>query len=156
VRRFVFVTKFKLAKVTSAMVQLLAVRQNSTMNKITILFVAVFISGCGSLPPQYSASPARCLVRGVSTGNSDVLIRCVDGGDIVWVKKYHLGHEVWVEPGVHKISVMCSTSMSWGAYSSGSEVEVDAQPGHAYFLTTDPIKSVHDKPHIEVTEKESR
>ena len=128
----------------------------NTMNKIIFLLLIAFISGCGSLPQQYSASPTRCLVRGVSTGNSDVLIRCVDDGDILWVRGYHLGHKAWLEPGVHKVSVMCSTSTSWGAYTIGSEVEVDAQLGYTYLLATDPIKSVHDKPHIEVTKIESK
>jgi len=51
---------------------------------------------------------------------------------------------------------MCSTSTSWGAYTIGTEVEVDVQAGYTYFLTTDPIKSIHDTPHIEVTKKESK
>jgi hypothetical protein len=128
----------------------------TVMNKFFILLLAVFISGCSTLPPQYSALPTRCLVKGVSTDDSSVQIRAVDGGDVIWVRRYHIGDEVWLDPGVHKVSVMCSTSMSWGSYTVGTEVEVDVQPGYAYFLTTDPIKSISDKPHIEVTKKESK
>jgi hypothetical protein len=51
---------------------------------------------------------------------------------------------------------MCSTSTSWGAYTVGTEVEVDIQAGLTYFLTTDPIKSIRHQPHIEVTKKESK
>ena len=83
-------------------------------------------------------------------------IRAVDGGDVIWVRGYHIGDKVWLEPGLHKVSVMCSTSTSWGAYTIGTEVEVDVQAGYTYFLTTDPIKSIHDTPHIEVTKKESK
>ncbi|HLX69234.1 MAG TPA: hypothetical protein VKV04_06365 [Verrucomicrobiae bacterium] len=126
------------------------------MKKFTILLLAVIISGCGTLPPQYAQAPTRSLVRGISTGDSSVLIRAVDGGEVIWVRGYHLGNKVWLEPGVHKVSVMCSTSTSWGAYTIGSEVEIDVQPGCTYFLTTDPIKSSQDKPHVEVTKKESK
>jgi len=95
-------------------------------------------------------------VRGVSAGNSSVLIRTVDGGDVIWVRRYHLGDKVWLEPGVHKVSVTCSTSSSWGAYTAGSDVEVDVQAGYTYLLSADPIKSIRDKPHVEVTKKDSK
>jgi hypothetical protein len=84
------------------------------------------------------------------------LIRAVDGGEVLWVRGYHLGDKVWLERGVHKVSVMCSTSTSWGAYTIGTEVQVDVQPGFTYSLTTDPIKNVSDTPHITVTKKESK
>ena len=137
--------------------QLLGVRPHyTTMNKILVLLFTAFISGCSTLPEQYAASPTRCLVRGVSTGDSSVQIRAVDGGDVIWVRGYHLGDTVWLEPGVHKVSVMCSTSTSWGAYTIGTEVEVDVQAGYTYFLAIDPIKGIHDTPHVEVTKKESK
>ena len=126
------------------------------MNKILTLLLAVIISGCSTLPEQYAASPSRCPVRGVSTGDSSVQIRAVDGGDVIWVRGYHLGDKVWLEPGIHKVSAMCSTSTSWGAYTIGTEVEVDVQPGYAYYLTTDPIKNIHATPHIEVTKRENK
>jgi hypothetical protein len=85
-----------------------------------------------------------------------VQIRAVDGGDVIWVRGYHIGDKVWLEPGVHKVSVMCSTSTSWGAYTIGTEVEVDVQAGYTYFLKSDPIKSIRDTPHVEVTKKESK
>jgi len=72
------------------------------------------------------------------------------------VRGYHLGDKVWLEPGVHKVSVMCTTSTSWGADMVGAEVEVDVQPGFTYFLATDPIQNTSDKPHITVTKKEAR
>jgi hypothetical protein len=126
------------------------------MKKLAIPLLAALISGCSTLPPQYAQAPTRCLVRGVSAGNSSVLIRTVDGGDVIWVRRYHLGDKVWLEPGVHKVSVMCSTTSSWGAYSAGSDVEVDVQPGYTYLLSTDPMKSIRDKPQVEVAKKESK
>ena len=126
------------------------------MNKIPILLLTLLISGCSSLPPQYAASPTRCLVRGASEGNADVLIRSVDDGAVLWVKGYHLGHEAWLEPGVHKVSVMCSTSTAWGTYSAGTDVEMTIQPGYTYFLTTDPIKDISEKPQVVVTKKANK
>jgi len=95
-------------------------------------------------------------VRGISNGNSSVQIRAVDGGEVLWVRGYHLGDKVWLEPGVHKISVMCTTRTSWGAEMVGTEVEVDVQLGFTYFLATDPIQSTSDKPRITVTKKEAK
>jgi hypothetical protein len=126
------------------------------MNRILFFFVAAFLTGCSTLPEPYSASPTRALVRGVSTGNSSVQIRAVDGGEVLWVRGYHLGDKVWLEPGVHKISVMCTTSTSFGSYMVGSEAEVEVQPGFTYFLTSEPIKSGSDKPHITVTKQQSK
>src|SRR4051794_26133560 len=124
------------------------------MNRILFFLVAAFLTGCSTLPEGYSASPTRALVRGVSTGCSSVLIRAVDGGEVLWVRGYHLGDKVWLEPGVHKISVMCTTRTSWGAYTAGAEAEVDVQPGFTYFLATDPIHSASDNPHVTVMKKE--
>jgi hypothetical protein len=126
------------------------------MNKIIIILFAAFVSGCSTLPEQYAASPTRSLVQGVSTANSSVQIRAVDGGDVIWVRDYQIGDKVWLEPGIHKVSVMCSTSTSWGAYTAGAEVEVDVQPGYTYFLTADPIKSISEKPHVQVAKKKSK
>ncbi len=126
------------------------------MNRILFVLFAAILTGCSTLPEQYSASPTRVLVRGVSTGSSSVLIRAVDGGEVIWVRGYHLGDRVWLEPGVHRVSVMCSTSTSWGAYTVGTEVEVNAEVGFTYLLTTDPIKSASNKPHVTVTKKENK
>jgi hypothetical protein len=126
------------------------------MNRILFFLVAALVTGCGTLPERYSPSPTRALVRGVSSGSSSVLIRAIDGGEVLWVRGYHLGDKVWLEPGVHKISVMCTTSTSWGSYMVGAEAEVDVQPGFTYFLATDPIQSATDNPHVTVTKKEAR
>ena len=126
------------------------------MKKILVLLIAGLISGCSTLPPQYSASPSRCLVRGVSSGNSDVKIRCVDGGDVIYVRGYHLGHEVWLETGVHKISVMCYANFSWGTHMYGTNVQIDVQPGFTYLLTTGPINSASDKPPVQITKEERK
>lgn len=157
------------------------------MNKIIIIFLAALVSSCSTLPPQYSASPARILVRGVSTVEpvkkdslghlmfgmldpndpapvtpqrptwaTSVQIRSIDGGEILWVRGYHLGDKVWPEPGVHKLSVVCSTSYSWGAITSGTDVDMNIQPGYTYFLAASRLTNVSDKAYVVVTKKESK
>jgi hypothetical protein len=146
------------------------------MNKIPIFLLAVFVSSCSTLPQQYAASANRILVQGVATGKGDafnrfmfgqlvpgeptgvthVQIRSVDGGDVIWVRGYHLGDKVWLEPGVHKVSVMCCTSYSWGKIMAGTDVDLDVQTGYTYFLAASALKSASDKPHVEVTKKESK
>ena len=128
------------------------------MNRILILLIASLVCGCGTmkLPEQYSASPNRSLVQGVSSRGSSVQIRAVDGGDVLYVGNYRLGDKVWLEPGTHKVSVMCSTSSSWGSYMAGTDVEITIEAGYSYLLTASPMKSVMDKPHVEVAKQTSR
>ena len=91
------------------------------------------------------------------TWTSHVQINSVDGGEILWVRGYHLGDKVWLEPGVHKLLVMCTTEYSWGSIMVGTQVEVDIQPGYKYFLTLrNPIKSTSDKPQVDVSKEESK
>jgi hypothetical protein len=147
------------------------------MHNFLILLIAAFLCGCSStIPERYSAAPTRCLVQGVATGKGDafnrfmfgqlvpgeptgvthVRIRSVDGGEVLWERGYHLGDRVWLQPGVHRLSVMCSTKYSWGAITAGADVDMDVQPGYSYFLAAGPLKGVSDTPHVEVTKKEAK
>jgi hypothetical protein len=131
-------------------------REAIVMNKICLVLLPGLLAGCSSLPEQYSKSPTRSLVQGVLTYDSSVLIRSVDGGPVIWVKGHRLGDKVWLEPGLHKISVMCSTSTTWGAYTTGAEVEVEVERGYSYLITTGPIKNKEEKPQVQVTKKEKK
>jgi hypothetical protein len=159
------------------------------MKSLPVLFVglvAVFLSGCGSLPAQYSASPNRSLVKGLykaepvkketvshlmlgmldpndhtpvipqkSTWTTHVQINSVDGGDVLWVRGYHIGDKVWLEPGVHKLIVMCTTEYFWGSVMVGTPIEVNVQAGYNYFLTLqNPLRSVNDKPKVDISKEQ--
>jgi hypothetical protein len=123
------------------------------MNKLFILFAVALVTGCSALPEKYSASASRCLVQGVSSGDRKVLIRSVDDGEVLWVRGYHLGNKVWVEPGVHKLSLMCEGSHSTGKILIGTEVEIEAVAGYTYYLSAPEPLSLSEKPRIEVTAK---
>ncbi|MFO1477894.1 MAG: hypothetical protein U1F98_14765 [Verrucomicrobiota bacterium] len=125
------------------------------MNTLLIILFAAVISGCGTLPPQYSAAPTRCLVKGVSDGNSTVQICTVDGGQPILINDHEIGDKVWLEPGAHKIGVTCTTKMSWGTIMKGADVELDAKLGNTYLLKASPVKSVSDTPHVEVIVKKA-
>ena len=131
------------------------------MNKVLILIVAAFGCSCSTLPEQYSQAPSRCLVEGVTTGDATQVTRVeianVDGNPLSISSDYqHLAKKVWLEPGVHKLTVTCHTSVSWGTLMDGAKVEIDVQPGYSYYLTSSPLKKVSDKPLVEVTKKASQ
>jgi hypothetical protein len=106
--------------------------------KILFILLGALLTGCSTLPEQYAKSPTRSLIKGVSTSNTEVRIRTVDGGEAILSKGIHLGDKVWLEPGIHKVEVMCTTKTSWGSIISPGEVEIGVQPGYDYFLSTDP------------------
>jgi len=126
------------------------------MNKICsicLLLIAVSLTGCSSLPKEYAATPTRSLVQGDVTTECGVLIRSVDGGPVIWIRGHRLGSKVWLDPGVHKLSVMCSSSTVWGAYTIGTEVEVQIESGFNYLISSAPIKNRAEKPQVTVVKQ---
>jgi len=170
--------------VTCDVVHFLAIRRNYTMKILAVIFLTGLLSGSSSLPPQYSASPSRCLMQSVTvvepvkritfqhamlgaldpddhslvvqrrpTWSTHVLIRSVDDGNVLWVHPNRLGDQVRLEPGVHKLSVICSTDYSWGTMSRGPDVDLIVRLGCAYSLATSQLKSMSNIRHVDVTEK---
>jgi hypothetical protein len=162
-------------------------REVATMKSTLTLLLVVLISGCGTLPEQYSASPARCLVQGVPVEGpkkketfrhfmlgmldpddptpvtpkrpawiTDLEIRSVDGGEVIWVRGHHLGDKVWLEPGSHTVSVMCRTTYPWGAIISGTDVKIETKAGYDCFLAASQLQVASDKPQVTITMKEKK
>src|SRR5262249_50763562 len=126
------------------------------MNKVAAVLLAALLSGCSSPdlpPPRHPVKPGQCLVLGVTSGGSEVMIRRVHDGEILWIKDNQLGHEASVAPGSHKIAVTCTTHASWGTRTVEAEVQVEVEPGYTYYLTTGPINDFKTKPRIDVTRK---
>jgi hypothetical protein len=137
-----------------------SITENMKSSTLIIPLVVAGLCGCYSLPQKYSASPTRSLVRGVSADGTSVQIRSVDGSDanrINWLGPNHPGDKVWLEPGVHKVNVVCSTedNNKGGSYVVDADVEVDVQPGYTYSLTASPFKGA-GIPHVTVTKRESK
>lgn len=118
----------------------------------TIFAIIALASGvsCSSIPQQYSSAPGRSLVRGETTSNSRVLIRSVDDGEVLWMRGHSLGDKVWLEPGHHKVSVMCVTDTAFGSDMGGTEVKVHVQSGVEYLIKARPLKNPGDMPQAEV------
>ena len=116
------------------------------MKYIALIFAVTFGVGCSALPKEYSKAPTRSLVRGESTPSSNVLIRKVDDGEMLWRGANNLGNDVWLEPGSHKVAVMCVTNTSWGSRMGGAEVVVKVQQGSEYLIKANPMKSSDKKP----------
>lgn len=118
----------------------------------TILAIIALASGvsCSSIPQQYSNAPGRSLVRGETTSGSRVLIRSVDDGEVLWMRGYSLGDRVWLEPGNHKVSVMCVNDTASGSDMGGTEVKINVQSGAEYLIKARPSKNVGDMPQVDV------
>lgn len=119
----------------------------------TVLAIVALVSGVscsGSLPAGYSNAPGRSLVQGETTSNSRVLIRSVDDGAVLWMRGYNLGNKVWLEPGNHKVSVMCVNDTAYGSNMGGTEVKVQVQPGAEYLIKARPLKNPGDMPQADV------
>jgi hypothetical protein len=117
---------------------------------LAIIALASGVSCSGSLPAGYSNAPGRSLVKGETTPGSRVLIRSVDDGEILWQRGYSLGDRVWLEPGHHKVSVMCVNDRTSGSDMGGTEVKINVQSGAEYLIKARPLKNPGDMPQAEV------
>ena len=79
-----------------------------------------------------------------------VKIFLVDGGDPLYVRGYNLGKKVWLEPGIHNLTLECTTHYSWGTRGMFADVQIDVQPGYKYSLTTNPLRNDSDVAKVEV------
>ena len=125
------------------------------MNKLFVLLVAALAWGCSTSAPEPS-SRNRALVRGVATGNTRVLIRSVDGGEVLWTGGYRLGDKVWLQPGRHRLALMCETRDSRQRIVKGAEVELEVEAGYTYSLSVNPLRSVADNPQVSVTTRKGK
>ena len=116
------------------------------MKYIAIIIAIALGVSCTALPTGYSKAPTRSLVRGESNRDSNVLIRKVNDGEMIWRGANNLGNEVWLEPGTHKVAVMCITNTSYGSRMGGAEVTVKVVQGSEYLIKANPMKSSDKKP----------
>ena len=98
------------------------------------LAIALVLSSCASLPDSVSMEEGRILVRGEMTDLSDVRIRSVDGGEVLWLGKKGLSTEVWLDPGPHRLSLMCTTESRYGPQMAPAELTLEADAGRSYVI----------------------
>jgi hypothetical protein len=96
---------------------------------IRALGLVAIVAGCSTLPQQIEKAEGRVLVKGNNTSAVRVLIRTVDGGDVLWIDGDDLGSEAWLDPGHHSIGVMCRFQSSWGTRVVPGQVEIDVVAG---------------------------
>ncbi len=102
-----------------------------------VLLAVAFAWFCAAPAAGAQAKPGNVLVKGVDTAPLKVMIRTIDGGDVLWAGPYRLGTEAWVTPGAHRINVMCEFHHSWGQVLLPGNVEIHAKSGVVYELTGD-------------------
>lgn len=104
------------------------------MHKPSILVALLLLGACSSLPASIAKQSGKALVKGVDTAPLKVMIRTVDDGDILWLGNYKLGTEAWVDPGIHKVNVMCEFHHSWGNKLLPGNIEIETKEGVVYEL----------------------
>lgn len=104
------------------------------MRKIAILLFAAILSGCATLPPEYAKSPDKSLVIGKTANGVQTQIRSVDDGEVLFVKGYQLGNQVWLSPGPHKLSISCVKVDSWGSMIDHKDISLNVKLNHTYEL----------------------
>ncbi len=105
-------------------------------------------AACAISPAGPEGGGAKILVRGLSKYQTQVLIRSVDGGEILFVRDYELGTEVRVTPGPHEIRVMCLRTTSFGSEIFPGKIELTAKRAYSYFLF--PAKSERNQRKCEI------
>lgn len=118
-------------------------------SKLFCLILIALMSGCVAV--QKTAKPGQGLLKGVDNSEVKVMIRTIDDGEILWVGSYKLGTTATIEPGLHKVSIMCEFKYSWGQKIIHGQTEIDVKPDTIYIVEGKP--SSDDKQCI-VTVKE--
>ena len=100
------------------------------LRTITVVLFCVLTATAAS-----PAETASATIRGTDTKKLRVLIRMIDGGDILWVGKFKLGTTATITPGHHTVSVMCELRESYGLILKPGKIELDVAVGQTYDLT---------------------
>lgn len=103
---------------------------------LTLTYISLLAS-CASLPDQIQKKEGRSLVSGINNNGNRVLIRAVDGGEVLMHKNYSLGTEAWLDPGPHNINTMCEFNYSWGKIiiPTKENISINVEHGKKYHLS---------------------
>lgn len=77
---------------------------------------------------------ASATIRGSDSKKLRVLIRTIDGGDVLWVGKFKLGTTATIAPGHHTVAVMCELRESYGLILKPGKIDLDVAAGRTYNL----------------------
>ncbi len=75
----------------------------------------------------------------------EILIRAVNDSEELKTKRHKLGNRVWVDEGVHTVSVVCEISTDRGLLIKNGEIEVEARDGETYLLILDDEQAEDDR-----------
>ncbi|WP_345552578.1 hypothetical protein [Microbulbifer aestuariivivens] len=103
------------------------------MKNLVLPILILTISGCAS--NSVSRAPGDALIIGEDSSSLKVMIRTIDGGEILWVGNYTLGTKASISPGEHNVNAMCEFKYSWGTKLLPGNITINAQPNTDYKIT---------------------
>jgi len=108
-----------------------------TSRLFTAAAACAAIIGCAGQPAAVKGQPA--LLVGAQASGARVLIKSVDDGPTLWAQPGALGSRVTINPGHHKVAVMCEL----GTHFVDAVVTLDVRPGQTYDLTGAPAEGTN-------------
>ena len=97
-----------------------------------VLFLLVLVPNC------YGDEPVQAQLQGTDTSRFRVLIRKIDGGEVLWVGKFKLGTTAVVAPGQHTVEVMCEVHELSREQLRPGRVTLAVEAGRTYDLVGTP------------------
>jgi len=104
-----------------------------SVKTIALIISMLSIASCAS--NSISRKPGDALLIGENSSSLKVMIRTIDEGDILWVGSYTLGTSAIIEPGNHKVNVMCEFKFSWGTKLVPGNIQINTQSNTDYKIT---------------------
>ncbi len=98
-------------------------------------FIGVVLLFADSIGNALAADDMVSILAGKNTKDLRVLIRNIDGGEVLWAKNYTLDTQASIQPGPHQVSVMCEFRHSWGNELLPGNVSLQVEANKTYVLS---------------------
>ena len=130
------------------------------MKKVVILAVLALLTGCSTIPSEYTKGDGKSCIKTLAPMNEAWLfVSSVDDGSILtqndpkaaWLisNEYNKPTEIWINPGSHKLTLMIVQKMGYGTdYISHQSIMLDVVKGMSYELKATRTSSINEQSEI--------